>query len=61
LDPTTEDDGAVDYKKVRELAAIELMFHLYCEKDVLILENEFQTRGVSLPRIVPSTYNLLKV
>jgi hypothetical protein len=51
----------VDYKKVRELAAIELMFHLYCEKDVLILENEFQTRGVSLPRIVPSTYNLLKV
>jgi hypothetical protein len=22
------------------------MFHLYCEKDVLILENEFQTRGV---------------
>jgi hypothetical protein len=55
LDPTT-NNGTVDYKKVQELASMELMFELVT-KDVPIseVEDEFITRGVSLPCSVSIT------
>lgn len=52
LDPI--EGGAVNWKKVQELASIELMFDLHYSKNVPIseVENQFITRGVSLPCFV---------
>jgi hypothetical protein len=53
----TTKDGTVDYKKVQELASIELMFDLLA-RDVPIskMEDEFITLGVSLPDSVSITH-----